>query len=369
MNNTSTKLKLLAKQLDKLLQHKYLLEQKKQAFSKINTKLTPSQLKTKESLKQKLKDINHSISENRRAQKKLISQLDGNATFGEVFVNQPEKLVPFLENNEYWKRLSNGDEVFACTNTCFPYKIDSPLPCLPRCVYTENKGYDEYTGLSKFLDNKTPTKKKTIFITYGPPASGKGSLQQVFTDLGKEERNMVDVNVDMIFQRSDLPIGRNYKQQLESIKQKYRNTPNLKSYTQRLYSYYRWVADQVSDMILHKAMLKNLDIKWETAGGSNVTYLKFFIEDKINSGYEVKIIYPVVSLDKLKRRVRARKDQEGASDEKIESMVIAAQQGINQLKNYFVTNKKVDIIMLDNNQDNIRMSMTNATYRSNTKID
>ena len=361
MNNTSTnlQLKLLAKKLDELLQQKHLLEQKKKSFN------NKTQLKTKDSLKQKLKDTNRSISENKKAQRELLSRLRGNATFREVFGNKPEKLVPFLKNSKYWKRLPNGDEVFACKKTCFPYKIDAPLPCLPRCVYTDNKGYDEYTGLSKFLYDKKPNKPKTIFITYGPPASGKGSLQQVFRDLGKDETNMVDVNVDMIFQRSDLPIGVNYKSQLESIKQKYRNDINLKSYTQRLYSYYRWVADQISDMILQKAMLRNLDIKWETSGGSNVEYLKSFIEDKINSGYEVKIIYPVVSLNKLKERIRARKDQEGASDEKIEAMVFAAQQGITQLIDNYKTNKQVDIIVLDNNTDNVTMSINNPnTYRS-----
>jgi hypothetical protein len=314
-------------------------------------------------------------------------------------IPEPRSLIetePFIENDKFWKKLPNGDQVPSCDNTqiqCFPYNINSTVPCLPSCIFTDNKGRDEYTGFDHFLKGKTPKEQKTIIITYGPPASGKGSLQKVFEELEISNDNIVDVNVDMIFQytsKKETPdtthekdkkdkkdekdvLGDRYKKQLEAIKLRYQDeTPEeIKKYTQRLYSYYRWVADQISDMLLYKAMLSNLDIKWETAGGADQEYVKSFITDKIEKGYKVVIIYPVVSKGNLMQRIKERESQtgqEGATEKKIIEMINNAKKGIIKLDRFNREKKRdqIDIIILNNDAKGQQLSIEkNLLYRSN----
>ena len=71
-------------------------------------------------------------------------------------------VVPFIENDIYWKTTPNGDPVYKCDKNCFPYDIRSPVPCLPRCLYTDMKGYDPYTQFDTFFQYSSH-EQKTIF--------------------------------------------------------------------------------------------------------------------------------------------------------------------------------------------------------------
>lgn len=402
------KLVLLSEKLQKLMVKKSTLQQKKEDFNRKygsrNYKLTAAQLKTKEALKDKYKVNNANIAKiteliriankqggglfsflrNNPVNANTLQRSNSSKLFEQALQRVQMENQPFIENEKFWKSLPNGDQVLSCeTNkiTCFPYNINSTVPCLPSCIFTDNKGFNEYTGFDYFLQGKTKTGKKTIIITYGPPASGKGSLQSVFKELGKDNANIVDVNVDMIFQSAELQIGKNYNEQLKAIQAKYEflgcSKPQIKKYTQRLYSYYRWVADQVSDMLLYKAMLNEYDIKWETAGGQNTTYLQSFIQDKIDKGYAVIIIYPRVSFDKLKVRIQKRQErtgQEAATPEKIQEMITNAEKGIQELIqfNEEKLNNVIDIIVLDNDIDrepNEPLTLKNVIYRTKKTVE
>lgn len=400
------KLVLLNEKLNKLMLKKSTLQQKKDDFNRKyvtrNYKLTAAQLKAKELLKDKRKVNNANIAKmkeliriankkgggwlslkNKPVNANTLQRSNSNELFKKALQRVKVENLPFIENDKFWKSLPNGDQVLSCeTNkiTCFPYNINSTVPCLPSCIFTDNKGFNEYTGFDYFLKGKTKTNNKTIIITYGPPASGKGSLQRVFQDLGKDNANIVDVNVDMIFQNAELQIGQNYNEQLKAIQTKYQllgcDKTQIKKYTQRLYFYYRLVADQVSDMLLYKAMLNELDIKWETAGGQNTTYLRSFISDKIDKGYKVIIIYPVVSFEKLKDRIQKRQEatgQEDATPEKIQEMINNAKTGIQELDlfNKKEHNNQIDIIILNNDKDrgyDQPLSLEDVIYRTKEHI-
>lgn len=257
----------------------------------------------------------------------------------------------FIENESFWDLTENGDSVYKCTRECFPFDINSDTPCLPRCVYTNMKGHHEYTHFYSFFVDKKPVKNnKTIIITYGPPSSGNGSLDVFLRHiLQVDPTNMVDANVDSIFQNKKLQIGTEYLKQVETIKQ---NFPPDKHqlYNQRLYNYYRWVADQISDLILTTAMINKMNIKWETSGNSTFTYLKNWIEQKLKHDYKVILIYPLVSRENLLLRIRERErktKQTPATENKIDKMIQMCNENFEKLKS--IQNPNLRLIQIDNN--------------------
>ena len=265
--------------------------------------------------------------------------------------------IPFIANENYWKVTPNGDPVYSCSKECFPYDISSHLPCLPRCLYTDGKGYDPYTKFDDFFkhpiyDEKKKHKQKTIIITFGPPSSGKGSLGDFFKHhLDIDVQDLVDVNVDFIFQNKQYEIGKEYQTQVENIKTTY-PADKHKLYIQRLYSYYRWVADQVSDLILTTAINENYSIKWETSGGVNMNYLKSWINHKIKQEYHVVVVYPYVEQSNLITRIRKREQntqQTGAPEEKIINMISTSVYKFDQLKKTFDKEPNVRLLQIDNN--------------------
>ena len=257
--------------------------------------------------------------------------------------------VNFITNPINWEKLPNGDQVYVCGNDCYPNKLTSTEPCLPRCLYT-NSGYGEPMNIEPFFRNKVPP-NKTVYISYGPPGSGKGSvLEYIHNKLGVSKDTVIEVNVDSIIQ-GEHEVGQKFRKYKKELKElvNINNYTNIKVLQERLYSYFRWIADQISDMILQKAMLENYNILWETTGSSGIKYINNWIDDKKTKGYTVKIIYPYVELNTLKQRVKTREENTGqnaASDTKITTMYNAAVNNLNKLK----INKK-DIIIIDNNQD------------------
>ena len=299
---------------------------------------------------------NKMIKRNGRVGNMLTSQYK--FIFSGGSMNNTSPNIPFLVNDNYWKTTPNGDPVYKCDKRCFPYDMLSHVPCLPRCLYTDMKGYDPYTQFDTFFKYPTTNQhkkkhpNKTIVITFGPPSSGKGSLKHFMQHhLDLHEDDMVDVNVDFIFQNKQFEIGQEYQKQVENIKTIY-PADKHKVYTQRLYNYYRWVADQLSDLILTTAIIEKHNLKWETSGGVNLNYLKTWIDHKTKHNYQVIVIYPYVSRENLIKRIREREkktQQTGAPEEKIDSMITTSITKFNQLKTIYSESDAVRIIQIDNN--------------------
>lgn len=276
---------------------------------------------------------------------------------GDTIVNKKRRYstrkdnLSFITNPINWKKLPNGDQGYVCGNDCYPNKLTSAEPCLPRCLYTKS-GYGEPMNIEPFFENKVSpnTPNKIVYISYGPPGSGKGSvLEYIHNNLRVSKHTVIEVNVDSIIQ-GEHEVGKKFRKYKEELTKLVNiKNYNIKVLQGRLYSYFRWIADQISDMILQKAMLENYNILWETTGSSGIEYINNWIDDKKTKGYTVKIIYPYVELEKLKQRVKTRAKETGqiaASYTKITTMYKAAVNNLNKLK----INKK-DIIIIDNNQD------------------
>jgi len=260
-----------------------------------------------------------------------------------------ENKLSFITNPINWTELPNGDQVYVCGDDCYPIKLTATKPCLPRCLYTE-LGYGEPMNIEPFFKNKVfpKTSDKTVYISYGPPGSGKGSvLEYIHNNLGVSKNTVIEVNVDSIIQGNH-KVGKKFKQYKKELTN-INNYTNIEVLQGRLYSYFRWIADQISDMILQKAMLENYNILWETTGSSGIEYINKWITDKKTKGYTVKIIYPYVELNTLKQRVKTRAKATGqiaASDQKITTMYKAAVNNLHKLNI-----DKENIIIIDNNDD------------------
>jgi hypothetical protein len=239
------------------------------------------------------------------------------------------------------------------------------------------KGYDPYTQFDAFFKYSTINQikkkhaNKTIVITFGPPSSGKGSLKQFMKHhLDLDEDDLVDVNVDFIFQNKHFEIGREYQRQVNNIKANY-PADKHQVYTQRLYSYYRWVADQLSDLILTTAIVDKHNIKWETSGGVNINYLKTWIDHKTKQNYRVVVIYPYVSRDNLIERIREREkktQQTGAPTEKIDSMITTSVTKFDQLRTIYGDSPAVRLVQIDNNDKILHESERKILYDSHASM-
>lgn len=213
----------------------------------------------------------------------------------------------FLDNCDYWGNDNLNLEV-KCQN-CFPKNIKSKVPCLPRCIFTpEGKGVPPVIEASFANKVKVPKDQTKYFIiSYGPPGSGKSDVLSVLQrnqklDTSVNQDNTISVNVDDTFQKG--PLGQEYKKVQEKLR------PQGPKYTQRLYTYYRWVADQVSDSILNLALLGDYNVLWETTG-ERITWTRREIARIRELGYSVILVYPLVSLQELKRRLTLRSKKTG----------------------------------------------------------
>ena len=118
---------------------------------------------------------------------------------------------------------------------------------------------------------------------------------------------------------------------------------------QRLYFYYRWVGDQLSDAILNQALAERMHVIWETTGNSIEWTFKELSRVR-RMGYRTLIVYPYVKFDLLLSRLEARKQQTGqdyASPSQIEEQVNLAKKNFEKLKR----SRRVDGYMkIDNGQ-------------------
>lgn len=206
-----------------------------------------------------------------------------------------------------------GRQAIACHNNCFPKDLSSSQPCLPRCIFTEH-GHGAPPAIAEQFEGKVPTSRtdRPLFIiAYGPPASGKSDIVNVLQNnmhhmLNSQmfgalrHNNTIDVNVDKIFQEGTL--GTNYAEARKKLK-----SPLSR---QRLYLYYRWIADQISDTVLNLALLNRYNITWETTGEA-IRWTRHEVERIRKLGYTIVLVYPMVSSETIVERLEKRAKNEG----------------------------------------------------------
>lgn len=224
--------------------------------------------------------------------------------------------TPYLKNENAWKGK------FPKCEDCFPLKIDATLPCAPACLFTkEGKGGTPEIVEHIFAGKVPPNDKlkPQFIIAYGPSGSGKSRILEIFPKINV--KNVIEVNVDKIFQTNP-----RFKKQMDEI-QSISDDP---LFTQRLYQYYRWIADQVADGVLNEALTQKYHILWETTGNS-IGWIEKELA-RINSvGYETVIVFPLVSVSTLLNRVNKRaklEKQVGASEEEIKTQSVNAQNNL-----------------------------------------
>jgi hypothetical protein len=126
--------------------------------------------------------------------------------------------------------------------------------------------------------------------------------------------------VDNVFQKGELE--KDYKAARDKLV-----TPLER---QRLYLYYRWVADQISDGILNLALVSRFNVLWETTGESTAwTHREIARIRKL--GYIIVLTYPLVQPDTMKWRLDQRsrdEGQEATPAEQMDSKIVSAQTNL-----------------------------------------
>jgi len=170
-----------------------------------------------------------------------------------------------------------------------------------------------------------------FYITYGPPASGKTSIMsKVLETSGKNKATVVEVNIDDIVRNYEAYQGKRH-----GLHETYSSNPDLlKSKYQELYwSCRRAFADEASDTLLDKALLRRHDIVWETNGKSIAWTVKEAARIR-KLGYEIILVYPYVERSTLIHRANSRINQESPPASEIIQAADLAQKHLPKLINY-----------------------------------
>lgn len=229
-----------------------------------------------------------------------------------------QQLRSFVGDDELW------NDTFAKCTGCFPKNIGAQRPCLPQCVFTES-GKGPPPIVREIFKGKEPPGTRPLFIiAYGPSGSGKsGMLRHLKKELGVdvEEKNTIEVNVDSLFQRK-----REFLEQMAALK---KANPNP-LYRQRLYQYYRWVADQISDVVLNQAVVGRFHVLWETTG-ENADWTEREVARLHCADYDTVLVWPLVSQQILEERVMAREaktNQVAPTRDQLSKQVHASQKNL-----------------------------------------
>ncbi len=154
---------------------------------------------------------------------------------------------------------------------------------------------------NSFFKDKQPVRPYFI-ITYGPPGSGKSSvLDSVLKDLGILRKNVVEVLVDEVIQRSPRyldDVAAIVTQHAESMERE-------RSLTAAYFKYRYSSADAIADGILYRAFIERYDVIWETTG-NDVSWILKTINEARREGYAIVVVYPFVTLGQLLSRVMSR---------------------------------------------------------------
>lgn len=242
--------------------------------------------------------------------------------------------APLMRNNSFWMSDKSQSLVNCKYDQCFPKNIEAVTGCDVRCLFT-TRGYGVPEAVSRAFAGKLPVMKGKIpyfIVAYGPPASGKNSVLMMLkkaspAEFKDFEETTINVNVDDVFQGGE--VGKLYKQYREIIKSQVHSLKERELYTQRLYTYYRWSADQIADGILNQAFAGRYNVIWETTGGSK--WPRHEIARANSYGYETVVIYPLVETKKLIDRALKRaqvQGQEAAPAEQIAKVVYLAQNNL-----------------------------------------
>jgi predicted ABC-type ATPase len=185
--------------------------------------------------------------------------------------------------------------------------------------------------------NISPVERHFI-ITYGPPASGKSSVNKLLFDndtYNIPSKTVSFINVDNIIQ-----LHPDYVRSREILINSNASHEELS----RLYDLYRSKADIISDRLLDKALLDGYNIIWETTG-QYITWTVKEIERIKRHGYKIWLAYPLVSRAGLKKRLEKRKIEQ-QSVQNIDVYIKAAGANLITLVDF------VDrLILIDNTGD------------------
>ena len=163
-----------------------------------------------------------------------------------------------------------------------------------------------------------------FYITYGPPASGKATIMETILETrNKTMQDVVQVNVDDIVKEFSP-----YKEAAQML------IKAPKESRQKLYRDYRCaLADNASDTLLDKALLRRYDIVWET-NGRNIAWTVRELVRIRKMGYDISLVYPYVKRGELIKRAHKREGQENAPDNDIIEAAELAQMHLPKLIQY-----------------------------------
>lgn len=139
--------------------------------------------------------------------------------------------------------------------------------------------------IDRELKGKVPQQSPAFYITYGPPASGKGGImKKVLEKDNVHPGTLVEVVVDEIV--SSTP---GYSEERDQLK----STDASKQEMQSLYWKTRKPADSISTALLNTALLNRFNISWETTG-KTIGWTVREIKRIQRQNYDTVAVYPWV---------------------------------------------------------------------------
>lgn len=202
------------------------------------------------------------------------------------------------------------------------FSSDEMKQATSQCRYLADKIFEtESESLQKEVS-------PVLLITFGPPASGKGSCIDKFFDAAKEygfnPSNYISINLDAIID------------QLDTDKEVLKDPA--------AYFYFRQCADEIVKTLFMKSIDAKLSIMSETTGTRKGKWWTYTKEAK-KQGYKVVVLYPLVTKNVLLERSRIRAEKIGRSPDvkSIEDAIKNAPPNLSDL--YGIADK---IVLYDN---------------------
>lgn len=177
----------------------------------------------------------------------------------------------------------------------------------------------------------------TAIVTYGPPASGKSTILDKFLyenpELGKKDQ-YANTGIDDIVESMD-----SYQDLVKKVD------------PLEAYNACRIQVDQLSTLILESALVKKVNVLFETTGNS-IEWLKFTVEKFKRAGYRVVLLYPYVEDEILHDRLNERNSKQSRQVkwDFVEGVIANAQKNLKE------TRAVVDeLYVYDNSNEEISM--------------
>lgn len=137
------------------------------------------------------------------------------------------------------------------------------------------------------LKGKIPQQSPTFYITYGPPASGKGGIMKKVL-----EKDNIDANTLINVVIDDIVISTpGYKEERDRLIAEGASKQDM----QQLYWNTRKSADSISDALLNTALLGRYNIAWET-NGRTIAWTVKEIKRIQRQNYDTVAVYPWVPI-------------------------------------------------------------------------